>query len=332
MRYLAAFAIAWIAAGSVAHAQDGGKGQRYVACSASGGFGHSFGTPLDSISGARYLTTNSRSVPAPVEPQGVRDIELVFTHRGRLLHTIHAGLTPPAGTDIAAHFSTLVAEASGMAGMKRRPAQGGAEDAIFESSDGRWTTTIARQGSELVVSCSDTELQRQTMAEFLGKVPVGARPVAPKLSVPALPALDACARADERRGLIADFERRMLESAEFADAGNRYAEALAQWKGEQLVLAGTWTKEKADRFQLELVSKPEWLGFFHKALEELDAQFKTLDVFANAQKAGNEERQCAAAADAIASIQRLTTRVLAHWDFVIRSYDEAALRSTPKAN
>lgn len=332
MRYLKAFVLAWILAGGVARAEVVGKDPQYVACSASGGFGYSFGAALETVAETSYLTTNSRSVPVPDRPSGVKDIELVFTHRGRLLHTVHAGLAPPEGIDIASHYSTLVSQAAQMEGVKRKPEKGESDEAVFESSDGRWTAKVARQGNELVVSCSDTALQRQTLAEFLGKVPVSEKPVAPKLAVPPLPALDACARPEDRQGLIADFERRMRESAEFADAGNRYAETLAQWKGEQLVQAGTWTKEKADRFQLELATRPEWLAHLQMGFEELTAQFTSLESFGNAQKEANEERQCAAAVDAIVSMQRLTSRVLAHWDFVIRAYDEASARAGPKAN
>lgn len=180
--------------------------------------------------------------------------------------------------------------------------------------------SLMRMGVGVWLSCADLGVRKLAMDEAFGRVRVD-KPTPPTLNLPPRPAADACADPVQRAALAEDFGSAMTDVFSYAEASSRYAEHLADWKGQQLIDKRVWTKQRQLDFAMSALSDPVIGPEFEKNMDRVLQLLDIAKAYADADEAGDEAKACAATVrgvglmyDAVASNERQWKRMHERYD------------------
>lgn len=174
------------------------------------------------------------------------------------------------------------------------------------------------------MNCENTDLQQLRVDEALGRTRVD-KPEPPTLPLPARPEPGVCADPARRDAFVASFSAASMKALEYSQAGSRYSEHLAQWKGQQLIDKGVWTKQRAEAFALTAISDPIIGPEFEAQMKRLMPMLEHLMAFSEAQDS-NPAMACAEALKTLDIVQAMTASNERQWKRMHDLYDAEARR------
>ncbi len=296
-------------------------------CTAEGAYGFRFG---DKITGSTHLgITEQWGVPVAVELDKTPRSEKLVSVLAIASYERDPGTFETRSASAAKLFDRIEAAIAADDRFAKREVDEDDEDDVtysLEDADGQTVVefSIRLGGVGVWMNCQNTALQQERIEEALGRTRVE-KPDPPTLPLPPRPEPGVCADPVRRSEFVASFSEVSMAALEYSQAGSRYSEHLAQWKGQQLIDKGVWTKQRAEAFALSAIDDPVIGPEFQAQMQRLMPMLEHLMAFSEAQDS-NPTQACAEALKTLDIVQAMTASNMRQWKRMHDLYDAEARR------
>jgi hypothetical protein len=295
-------------------------------CTTEGGLGERFGAT--EFAGRVRSTAGNRITldPAtPLPPFAMFDAGV--TRWGRKIFRVGAVAEYADKTAARAAHAALV-EAFAARGWARTEEGDTVEFASDPSGKAGVKFSVSLLGVGVWLDCTDRAGEAAAYDEAFGPAPdIAKRPEPPTLpSFPTLPIEADCAIPAKRDAILADPMIQIEAVMSFADPLLKHAELLSEWKGQQLVKRGVWTKQRQTQFWLEFLKDPKFAAAFSKGMDGVTAMIGTLMNMGEAQQRGDSAGQCRAAVQVAGQMVGIAKSVEVQWRVIHDAYALEAAR------
>lgn len=183
---------------------------------------------------------------------------------------------------------------------------------------------LTRRGVGIWMNCESPPMRLQARQEVMGRTRVE-RPEPPSLILPSRPEPGVCADPARREAFLMDFDKGNQAALEYSVEGSRYNEHLAQWKGQQLVDKGVWSKARMSEFALSAVDDPIIYPEFMKQMSRVMGMIDELSLYAETRDS-DPAKACGAAERTVAVIYDMVASNEKQWKRMHDLYDAEARR------